>query len=166
MKLTKRQHQSETMPAERSEGGMDPWRQFASVQEAMERLFADRLWGPWELTERWTGQLSPKIDIQDQDDQFMIKADVPGVAEDQLKLEVTENMVCLAGRIEREEEEQEGKGMYRREREEGEFRREIFLPVAIDPETVQATVRHGLLTVLLKKQKREERKTVEIQKGY
>jgi HSP20 family protein len=164
MKLVKRQNQSGSALAERGERGMDRWGRTWPLRDMLDRMFADHFLAPFAATERLIEEISPRIDVQERNNQFIIKADVPGVEEDKLDLEIAENRVYISGRIEREEEKGAG-STYRREREEGEFRREVFLPAKVDPNSVQATLRNGLLTITLNKEKGEERKKIEIKKG-
>ncbi len=135
--------------------------------EKFDRLFRNSFWTPFGTLSSAPQEgesPSPKIDIQEINNQIIIKADVPGVEESKLNVEVTESMVYLSGNIEHEAEKTEGT-MYRLERESTDFHRDIMLPARINPHSAQATLHNGLLTLTLIKREEEEPRTIEVNKN-
>lgn len=111
---------------------------------------ADRFFGPEVRKFRGMQPVVPKVDVAETEEQFEVKAELPGVKPADLKVEVVEGQLTLKGEMKREEEKQ-GKTWRRIEREHGEFERRIALPTEVDPERVEAHFADGVLTVTLPK---------------
>lgn len=117
------------------------------------RIF-NALLEPFEGTgrvQRWV----PAIDLVEQDDHFLLKADLPGLSEDDVAVEVQDGTLTISGERKAEHEERE-RGWYRVERSFGSFSRSLALPDGIDPEGIQASFDRGVLEVRIPKP--EERK--------
>ncbi len=99
----------------------------------------------------------PKVDISETDKEVIVKANVPGIKPEDIDIDVNPDNIKLSGKTEREKEEK-NKKVYRYEREYGTFSRVIGLPANVDTEKVSAKVKNGVLTVNLKKTKKEKRK--------
>jgi HSP20 family protein len=124
--------------------------------EEMDRLFSDfgmgfgprfprfdlpsRIWGP-EAT-AWM----PSVDVTQQAGKLTIRADLPGLTQKDVKVEVRDGAVCIQGER-RQEKETKEKGVYRSERSYGSFYREIPLPEGADLEQAKATFKNGVLEV-------------------
>jgi HSP20 family protein len=91
---------------------------------------------------------APQIDVWEQDDQFIVRADVPGVEPEDLELYCTEDSLILRGES-RSSEEREERGYHRRERRYGRFERVVPLPAQVDRDKIQASFRNGVLEVKL-----------------
>ncbi len=86
------------------------------------------------------------IDVRAEDGHIVVAADLPGVEKDQIDVRVTADTVSIAAEDVQEvahEEEQ----YYRHERNQRQFRRQVRLPVRVDPDSAEATYEHGVLTV-------------------
>ena len=105
---------------------------------SMERF--GRQWG----TERF----SPQVDIFERDGKLVVRADLPGMSKDDVKVELTEDAVVIDGERKYEHEENEG-GVYRSERSYGHFHREIPLPEGVKTENATANFKNGVLEVTL-----------------
>lgn len=129
---------------------------FVSLREAMNRVFDESFWDPFhETIARFPGITRaggfPKVDIAETEKEITITANLPNIAAEKVDIEVDNQSVTISGKIEREQEEK-GKRFYKLEREYGEFRRAIPLPSPIKPDTVNAKMKQGVLTLILPKE--------------
>lgn len=87
---------------------------------------------------------SPRIDVVRQEDQLVLKADLPGVKPDEIKVEVEGGVLTVSG--EHEETSEETKERYlRRERRYGSFSRSMALPEGVNADDIKANTVHGVL---------------------
>jgi HSP20 family protein len=94
-----------------------------------------------------------KIDVEEADDRYTVKADMPGVTKDDIRVEVDGNMVSIAAEVRRErKEEKEGK-VLRSERYMGAMTRAFTLPMDVDVAKAEATYTEGVLKLTLPKHK-------------
>ena len=141
----------------------DPARELDLLQGDMNRLF-DTFFqgrgtgGAGTGSRRWI----PPMDLAETDDEFVLRADLPGVEESDVELEIKEGVLTLAGHREAEHEES-GEGFHRVERASGRFMRSLDLPKGIDPGAVSAEFDKGVLEVRIPKP--EERQPTRIQIG-
>jgi HSP20 family protein len=137
--------------------------------EEMDRLFEDvgfggnRLGRPFgrrgDLNSAW----SPQIETFQKDNQFVFRADLPGMKKDDLKVSVDDN--CLAIEGERKNEwtsDQASSGGYRSERSYGSFYRCVPLPQGVRAENISATFRDGVLEVKMPAPQQKQARRVEI----
>ncbi|MFL5826414.1 MAG: Hsp20/alpha crystallin family protein [Thermoleophilaceae bacterium] len=101
--------------------------------------------------QRW----SPPMDLVESEDHFVLKADLPGLSEDDVAIEVHDGTLRISGERQAEHEQRE-KGWYRVERSFGKFSRSMTLPDGIDPDRIDAKFDRGVLEVRIPKP--EERK--------
>jgi HSP20 family protein len=125
---------------------------------------ADRFFGPEARRFRGMRPIVPKIDLGETDAQFEVKAELPGVKPEDVRVEVMDGELSIRGEAKREEE-QEGKTWRRIEREHGEFERRIALPTAVDRERVEARFADGVLTVTLPKTAQALSRQIKVQTG-
>lgn len=117
-----------------------------------------------------TGGFSVRSNVSETDDAICITAELPGIALEDVDVEVTGNRITIRGEKKSEKEEkgeEEGRQFLRVERSSGAFQRSMSLPFDIDPETVSADAKDGVLTVTVKKPPEVVKKTkkIEIQKA-
>jgi HSP20 family protein len=93
---------------------------------------------------------SPRVDILENDSGYEIRADLPGVTRDDLRVTVTENVLTLEGER-REESREDQERFHRVERFHGTFRRSFTLPDGVDTDGLRATVRDGQVVISLPK---------------
>lgn len=104
----------------------------------------------------------PPINVYETDTEFIVQAEVPGVAQENLQVTAKDGVLVIEGREDRSE--YEGRACLCEERREAEFRREIDLPDGVDLEAEPgATVSNGLLTVRLKRGRPREGKTIRVE---
>lgn len=103
----------------------------------------------------------PAVDVAENDVEFTVRAEIPGVDPNELEVNITGNQLVLAGE-KKESSEKKGKDFYQSESRYGSFRRSIPLPQSVDPEKVEAEYAQGVLTIHLKKIQESTPKKVEV----
>lgn len=129
--------------------------------EEMDRLFADFGFGrDWltpsfgrDLAPRGFGDFgealwSPQVEMFERDGQLIVRADLPGLTKDDVKVEVTDNSINLSGERKSEREEKDA-GYYRSERSYGSFYRSIPLPEGVNADDANATFKNGVLEIAM-----------------
>lgn len=135
----------------------EPARELQTIQQEMNRLFGTFFDGQTGVTaenglaRRWI----PAMDLVEDDERFVLRADLPGVREGDVSVELEDNVLSVSG--ERRTEHEDRKEGYRRvERASGRFTRSLTLPDGVDPEGIEAHFERGVLEVSIPKP--EERK--------
>ena len=120
--------------------------------EEMDRFFADfgagHEWLSWPR-EWGDGQWRPNIEMFEKDGQLVVRADLPGLTKNDVKVDITEGALTIQGERKKEHEEK-GETFYRSERSYGGFYRLVPLPEGVSPESVNATFHDGVLEVTMK----------------
>jgi HSP20 family protein len=134
----------------------EPARELAAIQQEMNRLFGSAFDTQGGLSNggvasRWI----PPMDLVEEDEHFVIRADLPGVEEQAVNVELEDNVLTISGER-KSDAEQRKQGYYRIERAYGAFSRSLTLPEGIDPEGIKASFANGVLEVRIPKP--EERK--------
>jgi HSP20 family protein len=129
----------------------DPFRELEEVSTHLNRLFNQpfgrRLMeDEGSLMAGW----APAVDVQETDGEYLIKADLPDVKKEDVRVELQDGMLCLRGER-RQEKEEKGKRFHRIERAYGQFERRLALPSEVDPQKVAAAFKDGVLNVHLPK---------------
>jgi HSP20 family protein len=109
------------------------------------------------VARRWV----PAIDLVEDGEQFVLRVDLPGVSESDVKVEVEDDVLTVSGERSSEQRSQEG-GYRRYERASGRFARALRLPEGIDPERVEAQFENGVLEVRIPKPEQRKPHRVEI----
>ncbi|ABO59250.1 Hsp20/alpha crystallin family protein [Burkholderia vietnamiensis] len=94
---------------------------------------------------------SMKIDVTENDGAYMVKAELPGVAKDDIDVQVTGNTVSINAKVERNNEQKDGERVIRRERYSGAISRSFSLAADIDDANATATYQDGVLSLTLPK---------------
>lgn len=97
-----------------------------------------------------SGLLKPRVDIGASENDYTITVEVPGVDENEIRLEVSNNTMIIKGEKKQEKEEKE-KNYYRIERSYGSFQRVLSLPEDANQDEINATFKNGVLTVTMPK---------------
>lgn len=142
------------LPVKRKEGGRGS---LTRIHDEMDDLFRG-FFSDWDWPV-WSGSRWPAIDIAEKDNEFVVKAEVPGCEADDIDISVHGNMLTISGEKKQEEEKKE-KGYYHMERSYGSFRRDLNLATDVDPSKIEATCKDGILTITLPKS--EKAKAVKI----
>ena len=96
----------------------------------------------------------PQIEVLRNNGELMVKADLPGLTKDDVKVEMTDETLTISGER-KEEKEEKREGFYRSERSYGSFYRQIPLPEGVKTENANATFRNGVLEVTMPAPKTE-----------
>jgi HSP20 family protein len=139
----------------------DPFRELESMQNRLNRLFAD-------VPSQRSGEdgmsfsgWSPAVDVQETDNEFLIKADLPDVKKEDVKVELLDGALTIEGERQQEKEEK-GKTFHKIEREYGKFLRRFALPNEVDASRVQAEFKNGVLNVHLPKSAAAKPKAIDV----
>lgn len=143
----------------------EPLRELTEMQERVNRLFNDAFTGGIEpRTGRRLSEAlwKPPVNIFETDDSIVLEADLPGMEQGDVHLEVNDGILTLKG--ERKELLEENKdGWLRMERRHGAFERSFNLPTTVDTEAIRARLQKGVLHVTLPKLPEAARRTVAIE---
>ena len=156
-------------PAATGRTSHDP---FFQLQDEMNRLFYDAF-ASFGAPVSWRsnaerGEIAPSLDLRETDAAFEVEAELPGVDENDIDVEVVDNVLTIRGekRFEKRDEDKKG-GYHYVERAYGSFARSVPLPAEIDPERVEAVFKNGVLKLTLPKPPEAQRRAhkVAIAKG-
>jgi HSP20 family protein len=148
---------------ERSLARLDPfedldlfrdWRPFPSRLGRM----LDELWGERGIR---GGRLLPAIDVAEDDDQYVVTVEVPGIRREDVTVELRDNILTIRGE---KKSEREGKKEQARwaERSYGTFSRSFTLPSNCDPDQVKASFKDGILTIEIRKAEEAKPRVISI----
>lgn len=107
---------------------------------------------------------TPAVDVVENDDAYVLKAEVPGMAPDQIDLQVENDVLTLRGEHKSEHDEQR-KGYRRIERSYGTFARSFVLPQGTDVDAIDARVENGVLTVTIPKVAKAAPRKLQVKTG-
>ena len=121
--------------------------------QEVDRLFDELIHRPWGVS-RTVEEWSPQLDLYETDAAFILEADLPGVKEQDVAVEVEDGDLVLRGKRSLERVRTEG-NLYWRERRAGQFVRRLRLPASVDQEQIRVEFRDGVLRVTLPKTRRK-----------
>jgi HSP20 family protein len=110
--------------------------------------------------QRWV----PAMDLMEADDHFVLHADLPGLGDDDVSIEIQDNTLTISGERKSEHEERQ-RGWYRLERSFGRFSRSLSLPEGVDADAVSAEFDKGVLEVRIPKPEERKPRRVAIKAG-
>jgi len=154
----------ERMPVRREEFDL-----FRDFQRQINRLFDD-FFSDFPLALRWgerglaTAEFSPRVDVSETDKEIRVSAELPGMDEKDISVELDDAAVTIRGER-KEEKEDKGRNWYCREQSYGSFHRIIPLPTSVDGAKATAKFKRGVLTITVPKREEEEarRKIIKIE---
>jgi HSP20 family protein len=146
----------------------EPVRELTSLQTEMNRLFNTFFETPsgsggggnGGALRRWL----PAMDLVETDEHFVLRADLPGLSEEDVSIELEDSVLTVAGERKAEHEEKK-EGFYRVERSFGQFRRSLTLPDGVDADGITASFDKGVLEVRIPKPEERKPRRVAIQVG-
>jgi HSP20 family protein len=152
------------MPARR--GDYEPFREF---QREVNRLFDD-FFSDFPLAPRWgerevaAGGFTPRVDVSETDTDVKVSAELPGMEERDISVEMDDAAVTIRGERKGDQEER-GENWYRREQSYGTFQRIVPLPADVDGAKARAKFSKGVLTITVPKREEEQakRKAIKIE---
>lgn len=134
---------------------VSPYRRMVSMREAMNRLM-DENFPEKETAER---EMLLAVDVEAEDEAYLIKALVPGVEADQINIEILNNTVTIRGEF---QEEQEETKFLVCELPAGRFSRVITLPTALDPSKAEASLKNGVFSLRVPKAEAHRPKVIKV----
>ena len=143
----------------------DPWAawpgMFRRLSTEMDRFFDDfapgRTWRTGEKDVLW----APQVEVLQKNGQFIVRADLPGLTKDDVKVEVTDEGLTIRGERKQETEEKK-EGYYRSERCYGSFYRLVPLPEGVQGDRANASFKNGVLEVTMPAPKEEAKPTRQV----
>jgi HSP20 family protein len=142
----------------------EPTRELNSLQSEMNRLFNTFFDAPppgnGGAIRRWV----PAMDLVEAQDAFVLRADLPGMDESDISIQLENDVLTVSGER-KDEHEHSGEGYYRVERANGAFARSLTLPEGVDPDGVSASFDKGVLEIRIPKPERVKPRRVEIAVG-
>ena len=139
----------------------NPFGELDEIQQRLNRLFLDRTVKPGDAA---FAAFMPAVDIQETDAEFIVKADLPDVKKEDIKIHLEKGVLAIEGERKQEKEEQ-GRKFHKIEREYGRFVRRFSLPTEVEAGKVRAEFKHGVLNVVLPKAPSATSKTIEVKVG-
>ena len=135
----------------------NPFVELDDIQQRLNRLFVDKGVKPADAI----ADFVPLVDIQETDNEFIVKADLPDVKKEEVKVHLENGVLAIEG--ERcQDKEEKGKRFHRLEREYGKFVRRFAMPTEIDAGKVRAEFKEGVLNVFLPKAPSANPKVIDI----
>ena len=128
----------------------DPFRELESIQARLNRVFSDRSIRTTEENELSFAAWAPAVDVQETEKEYVIKADLPEVKKDDVKVEYEDGVLTVEGERKLEKEEK-GTKYHKIERSFGKFVRRFAIPTEVDGTKVAAEFKEGVLNVHLPK---------------
>jgi HSP20 family protein len=141
----------------------DPFREFTTLQDRMNRLFQDSF-TPGRDEALSTSSFAPAVDVYEDEHKITLKIEVPGIDEKDIDIRVENNVLTVTG--ERKFEKEEKEENYRRvERHYGSFTRSFTLPTTVDADNITADYDKGVLKVQLAKKAEAKPKQIKVNVG-
>src|SRR3954466_15359972 len=128
--------------------------------QEVNRLFSTLFDAGETGVQRWV----PAMDLTEADDHFVLRADLPGLGDDDVSIEIQDNTPPISGERKAEHEERQ-RGWYRVERSFGRFSRSLTLPEGVDADAVEAHFEKGVLEVRIPKPAERKPRRVAIKAG-
>jgi HSP20 family protein len=138
-------------------GTVARWEPFAELGELRGRF--DRIFG--ELADGRESGWRPAIDVVHDNSNLVIRADVPGIKPQEVKIEVEDGILTVSGEH-AESKEEKGKSFLRRERRYGSFSRSMALPEGVDAKKIKASTRDGVVEVTIPLPKKPEKQEIQL----
>ncbi len=129
------------------------------MQREIDRVF-DRFRGG-SADDGYSSTLMPAVDITERDNDFYIKAELPGVQKNDVKITVQNDILTIRGE-KKQEAEKKGENYHRVERAYGSFQRSFTLPASVRSDRIEAAFNDGVLTISLPKAEEAKPKEIEV----
>ena len=142
----------------------EPVRELNSIQNEMNRLFDTFFDTPGQSSGGGVRRWIPPMDLVETDEHFVLRADLPGLDENDVKIEVQDKVLTLSGER-RFEQEAKKNGYFRVERGSGSFSRSLTLPEGVDPDGIAASFDRGVLEIRIPKPEERKPRRVQIAVG-
>ena len=141
----------------------NPIREMAAMQNALDRMF-DEGWRGWQ-GEDAMGTRSLALDVQEDDNNYVITTALPGVQADNIKINLQNDYLTIEGEIPEQTTEKQDSRFLMRERSYGRFSRTIRLPQPVNRDRVEATYEDGILRLTLPKSEEAQPRQITVKTG-
>ena len=141
--------------------GWNPSQELAEMSDRLNRVFARVPQGRNENEAMTVADWTPSVDISETTAEYVIKAEIPEVKKEDVKVTLEHGVLTVQG-MRRQEAEEKGKKYHRVERSYGSFVRSFSLPDLVDDAQVQAVFKEGILTLHLPKSEKAKPKAIEV----
>jgi HSP20 family protein len=139
-------------------------RTFVGLEEfrrQINRAFGETDYPRWsQQTNTLSGHSWPTLNLYDEGNKLMLEAELPGLAEQDIKVSLNQNVLSISG--ERKVETPEGYSVHRQERGAINFARSVSLPCQVDTDKVAAHVKDGVLTVTMEKSREAQPRQITV----
>ncbi|HWE09482.1 MAG TPA: Hsp20/alpha crystallin family protein [Solirubrobacteraceae bacterium] len=142
----------------------EPVRELGTIQNEMNRLFNSFFDTPAPANGQALRRWVPPMDLVETETDFVLRADLPGMSEADVNIELDDAVLTISGERKAEHEDRKA-GYYRVERSFGSFRRSLTLPEGVAPESIKATFDRGVLEVAVPKPEQRVPRKVQISVG-
>ena len=139
----------------------NPFRELREIQNYLNRVFDEQPLRRIEESGPVFTDWAPPVDVQETDTEYLVKAELPEIKKEDIKVELLDGVLTIEGERKQEKEEK-GKKFHKVERSYGKFVRQFALPTGIDTTKVQAEFKEGMLNVHLPKTAVAKPKSVEV----
>ena len=132
-------------------------------EEFLEEPFLPRAWRRFPSLKKlkeFEG-MSPAVDMYDKKDEIVVKAEIPGVPKENVKISLSDNTLTIKGEMKKEEEVKE-EDYYYAERSYGSFARALSLPAKVKADKIKANFKDGILEIHLPKSEEAKPKEIKI----
>jgi len=126
----------------------DPFKDAFSLRERANRLFEHVAPKSGRPAETGTGGWAPAVDIYETDEEFVVKAELPEVQEEDINIVVENDTLKISGE---RKSSREGKSFHQIERYYGSFSRSFVLPAIVEKDDIKAILKDGILSVIIPK---------------
>ncbi len=140
---------------------LDPFTNLGALRDAMRQLLDEGWVGPRDLLPSALASILVPVDVIDTGPDIVVRAAMPGVKAEHLKITLSGSTLTLKGGVTAEEEFEDATFL-RRERRASAYTRSLTLPVAVDADQAQAVFRDGVLTLTLPKSEKVRPKTIKV----
>ena len=138
-----------------------PFRHLSMLRDEIDRLFDSPLDALTSTSQQFLNGWMPSIDLHEDENQLVLKAELPGMKKEDIEISLHGDVLTLAGER-KEDVAHEKTEVYRAERFLGKFQRTLTLPVPVDAGNVLASYKNGVLTVTLPKAEQAKPKQIEV----
>ncbi len=132
----------------------DPITELDRMRRDMDQLFGQRGYSS-------DGYSFPLVNVYDHNDDIVVTAELPGLSKDDVKVNVTGNVLTISGK--RKPAASEGASYIRRERSSGEFEKTVRIPARVTADKISAGFKNGVLTITMPKSEEYKPKTIPVE---
>ena len=137
----------------------NPWRELAGLRNEMDRMICGEPARTLATSRDW-----PQFNVWTNEDEAIVTSELPGINLEKLDINVSNDVITIAGSLNRSEETEIEK-YQRRERASCEFERSLQLPFSVDTERAKANYRNGVLEIRLHRPESEKPRSVTVKAG-